>query len=310
VPPVGNMLESVELTARYNAQNTFSSQHGIERNQAPSLQIFLNLRYRGMPTLPSIVQVRKRQAAPRTTQRQKTKTPPLHTQQSTSPLPHPNVPQYMGSSRASLTSTPTNLVTTGQSTRQPKLGQRYSVPQSPQSYDTHPLVSEYQSASSSYHAQTREDNTYAISRDPLVNLQPPSFPVPITVDPSHVHNRYHEYQKQIEAADVEDARLAALEADREAVEAAAAALASAKSITQNEIVAQSHIEDERTIEAGRQSKILNQPAQNSKNLSNLISTDQTANRMLPTLSPQLQIHKGSPWQRICRRSLPWKRKCV
>lgn len=40
VPPVGNMLDSVELTARYNAQNTFLSQHGVERNQAPSLQIF------------------------------------------------------------------------------------------------------------------------------------------------------------------------------------------------------------------------------------------------------------------------------
>jgi hypothetical protein len=134
--------------------------------------------------------------------------------------------------------------------------------------------------------------------------------VPITVNPSHVYSRYHEYQKQIEAADVEDARLAALEADLKAAEAAAAALASAKYITQNKIVAQSYIEDERTIEAGRQSEILNQPAQNSNNLSNLISTDQAANRMLPTLSPQLQIYKGIPWQRIRRRSLPWKRKCV
>ena len=160
---------------------------------------------------------------------------------------------------------------------------------------THPLVSEYQSASSSYHAQTREDNTSAISRDPLVNLQPPSSPVPITVDPSHVCSRYHEYQKQIEAADVEDARLAALEADQEAAEAVSAALVSAISITQNKIVAQSYIEDERTIEAGRQSEILNQPAQNSSNLSNLISTGQTANRMLPTLSPQFQIYKGIPW---------------
>lgn len=205
-----------------------------------------------MLTLPSIVQVRKRQAAPRTTQRQKTKTPALHKQQSTSSLPHPNVPQYIGSSRASLTSTPTNLATTGQSTRQPKLGQRYSVSQSPQSYNTHPLGSEYQSASSSYHAQTREDNTSATSRVPLVNLQPLSSPVPITVDPSHIYSRYHGYQKQIEAADVEDARLSALEADQEAAEAAAAALASAKSLTQNKIVAQFYIENERTIEAGRQ----------------------------------------------------------
>jgi hypothetical protein len=94
--------------------------------------------------------------------------------------------------------------------------------------------------------------------------------VPVTVDPSHVHNRYHEYQNQIEAADVEDVQLAALKADREAAEAAAA-LASAKSTTQNKIVAQSQIEDERTIEASKQSEILNQPAQNSNNLSNLIS---------------------------------------
>ena len=280
VSSTGNWSDSVESTVRHTAQNSLSPKYGFEGNEAPALQSFCDQRSHGTPIPPPVTQVRKRQAATRTAQRQKTRTPPSHVQQSVGSLPHQNGPQYKKPPRANTSSTPANPANTVQSTQQPNLGHRYNVSQSSQIYSTNPFISEHQSASSTYHSQTQEGNTSAVFRDPLINLRPPSPTVPTTVDPSHVYNRYHEYQKQIEAIDAEHARLAALKAEREAAEAAAA-LASAKTVSQTMNATRSQLENGRAHEVGSQLKTLNLPAPNPNKSSNLASGDQDANQNVP-----------------------------
>lgn len=187
-----------------------------------------------------------------------------------------------------------------QPAQQPAPGQRYSVSQSSQDYSAHPLISGYQSASSICRSQSQEDNTSTVSRDPLLNLRPPSPSVPTNEDPSHVYNRYHEYQKQIEAADAEHARLAALKAEREVAEdAAAAALASANAVSQTENAARSQLESQRAHEASGQLATMNHPAPNPNDLSNLTSGDQAANQNVLDTQPaapdlQRQGPAGNP----------------
>jgi len=81
--------------------------------------------------------------------------------------------------------------------------------------------------------------------------------MPMTMDPSHVYNRYHEYQKHIEAADAELARLAVLKAERETADAPAAALASAKAVSQTINAAHSQLENGRSHEVGANLETLN-----------------------------------------------------
>lgn len=118
-------------------------------------------------------------------------------------------------------------------------------------------------------------------------------------------------QKQIEAADTEHGRLAALKAEREVAEAAAAALASANAVSQTENATRSQLESQRAHEAGGQLETPNHPAPNPNDLSNLTSGDQAANQnVLDTQpaapDPQRQIAQ----QGIRKRWLQWKRKCI
>jgi len=104
---------------------------------------------------------------------------------------------------------------------------------------------------------------------------------------------------RLRPADAEHARLAALKSERETAEAAAAALASAKVVSQTKNSVHFNLENQRAHEIGEQLETLNHPAPNPNNSLKLTAWDQAANQNVPDAptsasDPQRQLPAADP----------------
>jgi hypothetical protein len=236
--------ESTEPSLQNNKQVIYSPPYGSSRDQPAMSQ---NVHERGnkyTATPSSGSQGRKQQGAAKTgQQRPTTLTPPLAASQ-----PSTNS-QYQANSNLSSyrtgtnpSSTPARSSSATQSRNVTQLGNHsnparlYGGNPTSQGYNRSPVMATSQTAQSAQtaqHSYTHADTTSSVHSGSVSHERAPSPDIPTTVDPSYVYNSYHEYQKQIEAADAEHARLAKLKAERDASEAAAAAaVAVAKILSQ------------------------------------------------------------------------------